>query len=541
MKLKSPMRVNKNKTIPALAGVCFCLAVAAVPVMAGNVLSNPGFESDPPGQSQNLVGWTWYGQSWGNTFNETGPAAHGGSNYFKVFQGFTGSVNYNGIYQDYVSGPGAAYVADGWAETISSDTIAGQNVAWLEVTFRDAGANVLALYRSSLISTNTILAGAFPVNAWDDLRVTNQYDPNTYVITNTASLLVAPPGTYFVRYQVVFQGDAAGSNGSVYFDDLDLNLTSAAPYGDWNIVWSDEFNGAAIDTNTWTFDNGNGGSNPGWGNNELEYYTSRTNNAYVAGGLLHIVARQESTNNFSFTSARMKTQGLVAWQYGRFEWRASLPAGVGFWPALWFLGTNITSVGWPGCGEMDVVENNGSALTNVQGSLHSGSDETAIYTFPAGGSVTGFHNYVLDWSSNSFLFYVDGHLYENQTGWSSSLGAAYPAPFNQPCFMLLNLAVGGNYTGNPSLATINANGGFPGELQVDYVRVYNLTPPLKISLTRTNNAFLVSWPSNVVGHLQAQLNPPGGLGSNWTDQTQYSNPAQLNPTNRSGFYRVASP
>src|ERR1700733_11252058 len=108
-KLKSPMRMNK--TVPAMtgicSGICFCLAIAtvaaiaAMPVMAGNVLTNPGFESDPPGQSQNLVGWTWYGQSWGNTFNETGPDAHGGSNYFKVFQGFTGGVNYDGIYQDY--------------------------------------------------------------------------------------------------------------------------------------------------------------------------------------------------------------------------------------------------------------------------------------------------------------------------------------------------------------------------------------------------------------------------------------------------------
>ena len=451
-----------NKTFLTLNGICFCLAIAVTPLMAGNVLTNPGFESDAPGQSQNIIGWTWYGQPWGNTFNETGPDAHGGTNYFKVFQGFTGSVNYSGIYQDYISGPGAAYVADGWAKTLSTDTLAGQNVAWLEVTFRDATANTLALYRSSLISTNTILAGAFPKNTWVDLPVTNQYDLNTYTITNRTSSLVAPSGTYFVRYQVVFQGDAAGANGSVYFDDLNLNLTSAAPYGDWNIVWSDEFNGVAIDTNTWTYDTGNGGSNPGWGNNELEYYTSRTNNAYVAGGLLHIVAQQESTNGFNYTSARMKSQGLASWKHGRFEWRASLPAGTGFWPALWFLGTNITSVGWPACGEMDVMENNGAALTNVQGSLHSGSDETAIYTFPNGGSVTNFHNYVLDWSSNAFLFYVDGHLYEMQTNWSSSLGAAYPAPFNQPCFIIMNLAVGGNYVGNPSVTTINANGGFPG-------------------------------------------------------------------------------
>lgn len=524
-----------NKIIGVALGICCGLIVATTPLQATNVLSNPGFESDASGQSQNLIGWTWYGQPWGNTLNETGADARSGSNFFKVFQGFTGSLNYNGVYQDYISGPGATYTADGWAKMLSTDALAGQNVAWVEVSFRDANSAMLALYRSSTITTNN-----FPKNTWINLPVTNQYNPNTYSLTNTAKTLIAPVGTYFVRYQVVLQGDAAGSTGSIYFDDLNLNLTSAAPYGDWNIVWSDEFNGAAIDTNTWTYDLGNGGSNPGWGNNELEYYTSRTNNASVSGGLLHIIAQKESTNGFSYTSARMKTQGLRAWKYGRFEWRARCPAGTGFWPALWFLGTNIPTAGWPGCGEIDVMETSGVALTNVQGSLHSGSDETAIYTFPDGGSASSFHTYVLDWSTNAFLYYVDGHLYQSQTSWTSSLGA-FPAPFDKPAFIILNLAVGGNYVGNPSLANINANGGFPGDMQVDYVRVLSQTGPLKVSMTRADNALLVSWPTNVVAHLQSQINASGGLGTNWTDQTQYSNPTQVNPTNSSGFFRVQSP
>jgi len=521
-----------NKKLLAVIGAS--LTLLALPLLAANVLSNPGFELH--GQSTNLFGWNAYG---GNTYNETGAAAHSGTNYFKVYQNFSGAVNYSGIYQDYISGPGASYTADGWAETLASDQIAGQDVAWIEVTFRDANANVLALYRSSLITTNAVLARTFPASTWVDLGVTNQYDPNTYAITNTTAALVAPAGTYFVRYQVVFQGDAAYSDGSVYFDDLNLNFTGASPYGNWNIVWDDEFNGTAIDTNTWTYDLGGGG----WGNNELEYYTSRTNNAYVAGGLLHIVAQQESYNGQSFTSARMKTEGLVSWLYGRFEWRARLPGGTGFWPALWFLGTNITTVGWPGCGEMDVTESSGGSPNFVQGSLHSGSDETAIYNFPAGDSVTNFHTYVLDWATNSFIWYVDGHLYEMQTGWSSSVGQPYPFPFNQPAFMIMNLAVGGNYVGNPTVAQINANGGFPGELQVDYVRVYHSTPPLKIALVRTNNGLLVSWPSNVVGHLQAQFNSNTmGLGtSNWSNLTQSNNPISINPTNNNAFFRVASP
>ena len=525
--------MNKKNWI--VSGICFWLFALATPLMASNVLTNPGFESNPPGQNQNLVGWTAYGS---NNYNQTGADARSGTNYFKVYQGFTSSVNYSGIYQDYISGPGATYAADGWAKTISTDTLAGQNVAWIEVTFRDGSANVLALYRSSVISTNAILAGTFPKNTWINLPVTNQYNPNTYAITNTTATLVAPPGTYFVRYQVVLQGDAANSGGSVYFDDFNLNLTSASAYGDWNIVWSDEFNGTTIDTNTWTYDLGAGG----WGNNELEYYTSRATNAFASGGLLHIVARKEAYGGQSFTSARMKTQGLAAWKYGRFEWRARCPAGTGFWPALWFLGTNITTVSWPGCGEIDVMETSGASLTNVQGSLHSGSDETSIYTFPDGGSVASFHTYVLDWSTNAFLFYVDGHLYQKQTSWTSSLGGAYPAPFDKPCFIIMNLAIGGNYVGNPSVAAINANGGFPGELQVDYLRVLSQTAPLKISLMLTNNALQFSWPSNVVGHLQAQLNPSGvGMGTNWSDLMQSNNPSSVNPTNSSAFYRLQSP
>jgi beta-glucanase (GH16 family) len=247
-----------------------------------------------------------------------------------------------------------------------------------------------------------------------------------------------------------------------------------------SLVWSDEFNGASIDLTKWTFDTGHGGSNPGWGNDELEYYTSRTNNAYVTNGMLHIRAQIETTNSsegtFYYTSARMKTQGLYWKTYGRIEWRAKLPAGVGFWPALWSLGTNINAIGWPGCGEIDVVENNGATITFEQGSIHSGSDATQVYNFTGGDSVTNFHVYDLDWNTNatggvSITWSVDGVAYETQTSWSSSTGNPYPYPFNQPFFFLMNLAVGGDYLGNPSTNSINPN--MPGEIVVDYMRVYD--------------------------------------------------------------------
>jgi hypothetical protein len=347
------------------------LVLFAAQVKAGDLLTNPGFELDAIGPTGVIVGWDTYSDSSGNVLSETSDfTAHGGSNYFKVYQAFNGAVNFSGIYQDNFSGPGAVYAADGWAYTSASDTLAGQNAAWIEVSFRDVNANVIALFRSASITTNAIAAGAFPKSAWRDLPVTNQYDPNTFAITNHVTALVAPAGTSFVRYQITFQGDAAGSSGSVYFDDLTLAQTAGGPQGNWNITWSDEFNGTSINPSTWTFESGN---NSGWGNNELEYYTSSNQNAYVSNGFLHIVALQQSIGGYQYTSARMKTEGLYSAEYGRFEWRASLPAGVGFWPALWMLGTNIDNVGWPECGEIDVMENNGSNLVQVQGSLHSGS------------------------------------------------------------------------------------------------------------------------------------------------------------------------
>ncbi len=517
-------------------GVVAVLAFSGQLAHSANLLINPGFEADPAGQTQVLVGWQTYGQ---NSYSETSATiAHSGTNYYKVYQAFSSSANSNGIYQDHISGPGTVYSAGGWAYTSSSDTLGGQNVGWVEVTSREASGNILALYRSALITTNLIATGQFPKNTWVYLPITNQYDPGTLAITNTTSALTAPARTSFVRYRIVFQGDAQNSAGSLYFDDLELVQTAGAPYGNWNIVWSDEFNGSSINPGVWTFDIGTGSG--GWGNNELEYYTSRTNNAFVSGGLLHLVARQESYAGSSYTSARMKTQGLYSKTYGRFEFRARLPQGLGFWPALWMLGTNITSVGWPACGEIDVMENKGAYPTNVQGSLHSGSDETKVYTLP-GGSVTNFHIYLLEWTTNAINWFVDGLLYETQTNWSSSIGP-YPAPFDRPFFLIMNLAVGGNYLGNPSTNAINANSTFPAEVQVDYLRIYDQTAPLQISVTRSNGNVLLTWPTNIVCHLQMQTNSAGtGLTGNWVDLPGTTSPLLAAPTNACAFYRLASP
>ena len=191
------------------------------------------------------------------------------------------------------------------------------------MSFRDASYNALALYRSVVVTSKN-LASFGGTNTWFDLRITNQCSftnasapillPGT--VTNSAVSLVAPAGTAYVRYQVVFAQGPDNANASMYFDDLALNQTGGTlpPATQWNIVWSDEFNGNSINTNVWAFETGTGCPGLcGWGNNELQYYTSRTNNAYESGGLLHIVAQQESMGGAS------PPIGQLSIRFGRFS------------------------------------------------------------------------------------------------------------------------------------------------------------------------------------------------------------------------------
>jgi beta-glucanase (GH16 family) len=250
------------------------------------------------------------------------------------------------------------------------------------------------------------------------------------------------------------------------------------------LVWHDEFNqpvGSGPDTTKWVYDLGVG--NPtGWGNNELETYTnSRSNSVIVAdpdatdGKALAIVAQ---SSNGSYTSARLNTETTYSFQYGRLETRARLPSGVGLWPAFWALGSDITTVTWPACGEIDVMEWIGSEPAQVDGSLHAtgypGAGLTASSMLPGGASYSdAYHVFAVDWYPSEIVFSVDGVVYEDQK--ESSLAAGYQWPFVQPFFILLNLAVGGNFPGPPDSATA-----FPQSYLVDYVRVYSLpssTPP----------------------------------------------------------------
>ncbi len=225
-----------------------------------------------------------------------------------------------------------------------------------------------------------------------------------------------------------------------------------------SLVWSDEFDTpGSPDATKWGFDTGAGG----WGNNELEYYTSRTDNAIVSNGTLKIIAKAESYNGSAYTSARLLTKDKYSFKYGKIEVRAKLPAPAGSWPAIWMLGNNFATAGWPACGEIDIMESRGNEPDKIYGTTHdpsSGGVGNGGTTVTA-GSTTDFHRYAVEWSAASVKFMVDDVVYYTFPNTGSS-------PFNQNFFIILNLAIGGNFGGNVDPAFTSA------VMEVDYVRVY---------------------------------------------------------------------
>jgi beta-glucanase (GH16 family) len=238
----------------------------------------------------------------------------------------------------------------------------------------------------------------------------------------------------------------------------------------YQLVWQDEFNGSAgqsPDSTKWTFDIGTGDN--GWGNQELQYYTDRTENVSLdSSGNLVITARRESFGGRPFTSARIKTQGIFEQTYGRFEARIKMPWGPGIWPAFWLLGSNIETVGWPQCGEIDIMEYRGQQTNLVHGTVHGpgysgGNAVTKSYGFENERFDTDFHLFAVEWGTDYIRFYVDDVLYQNIT--PGDLSGEWV--FNHPFFIILNIAVGGNYVGFPTSETP-----FPQSMIIDYVKVY---------------------------------------------------------------------
>jgi beta-glucanase (GH16 family) len=238
------------------------------------------------------------------------------------------------------------------------------------------------------------------------------------------------------------------------------------------LVMQDEFDiDGNLDSDLWSFDIGNGegtDAGPGWGNNELQYYTDRKENITVQNGILIITAKKESYEGSSYTSAKILTKGKFSQAYGRFEARMRLPYGQGMWPAFWLLGDNIDEVKWPNCGEIDIMENRGQEPSITNGTVHGpgysgGQAITKSYDLVNDRLDTGFHVFGIEWGPKYINFYVDDVLY-NQITPADVTGEWV---FDRPFYIIINLAVGGSFVGSP-----NSETSFPQTLLVDYVRVY---------------------------------------------------------------------
>jgi len=244
--------------------------------------------------------------------------------------------------------------------------------------------------------------------------------------------------------------------------------STPSSYPGYTLVWKDEFSGSGLDLTSWNQETGNGAG--GWGNNELEYYTISTKNTFVSNGNLVIEARKESIQGFNYSSGRMTTQNKKAFKFGRIDIRAKLPVGKGIWPALWMLGANISTVGWPACGEIDIMELIGTYPGRSHGTMHwkpvSGTNTSkgAEYNLASGNFSQQFHVFSILWVQDAIKWYIDDQLFLTTT--SADVGAAN-YPFNSDHFLIFNVAVGGNWPGSPDTNTV-----FPQRMFVDYVRVF---------------------------------------------------------------------
>lgn len=295
----------------------------------------------------------------------------------------------------------------------------------------------------------------------------------------------------------------------------------------WNLVWSDEFNGTSLNTADWTAEIGIGSS--GWGNNELQYYTNRSQNLQVTGGNLVITAQKESYSGSSYTSARIKTQGRKSFTYGKIEARMKLPSGQGIWPAFWMLGSNMDSVGWPKSGEIDIMERvNNNAYVN--GTVHWDANGHAEYGKVSGNlDFSQYHVYSVEWDAKYIRWYVDGSLFnefyiENNTGNTEE--------FQKPFFLLLNLAVGGNWPGSP-----NASTAFPAQMLVDYVRVYQAASSASIV-----SGGVYTFASKASGKVMDVVDVSTAAGAKihqWTNYTAANQQFRVDSTG-DGYYKLTA-
>jgi beta-glucanase (GH16 family) len=320
---------------------------------------------------------------------------------------------------------------------------------------------------------------------------------------------------------------------------------------DWQLVWHDEFNGTSINTNAWWADLGPGPCING--NNELELYTNSPANLQVTNGMLRILGQNiGSGTNYILTSVRLMSENIddcsgdlisnmtpsFVNPNGAVEWRAMLPQGTGLWPTLWLLprenfkdGENAIEGNWPNSGEIDAMENDGSEPDQVEQNLYYYNG--AFQSSESVSAVTNWHTYRLEWYTNQFNWYVDGVLGSTTTNWNAPPGYSYPAPFDAQSggfYIIMNLALGGNFTGSPSAAAVAAN--LPAEMDIDYVRVYTRVNPV-LSVARTNSGFIVSWlPQPAAWALEQTTSPTNA----WTQV-----PAAQYQTNQNQIFFIVPP
>jgi beta-glucanase (GH16 family) len=262
------------------------------------------------------------------------------------------------------------------------------------------------------------------------------------------------------------KGTIITENGSNIVTD-NTGYSTPSTYPGYTLAWHDEFDGSTLDLNSWNQEIGN---QNGWGNNELEYYTNSPKNTLVSNGNLIIEARKEPISGFNYSSGRMTTQNKKSFTFGRIDIRAKLPVGKGIWPALWMLGSNINTVGWPASGEIDIMELIGTYPSKVYGTMHwktvggTNTNKGSEYNLASGNFSQQFHVFSIIWTQDMIKWLVDDQLYLTTT--KADVGAAN-YPFNAPQFFIFNVAVGGNWPGAP-----DANTEFPERMFVDYVRVF---------------------------------------------------------------------
>lgn len=262
-------------------------------------------------------------------------------------------------------------------------------------------------------------------------------------------------------------GKATGTiqNNGTYLPVDGTGYAGATTYPGMTLAWSDEFTANYINSNNWSYDTGGSG----WGNNELEYYTNSNKNAFATSGYLVIEARKETMGTNNYTSARMISKDKKTFTYGRIDFRAKLPKGQGVWPALWMLGNNIGTTPWPACGEIDIMELLGHEAQKTYGTIHwgaAGGASTHIggnYSLPSLTFNDKFHLFSLKWEADKMTFLIDDVVFF--TANKSQVTGNYP--FDKPFFFIMNVAVGGNWPGNPDATTV-----FPQRMIVDYVRVF---------------------------------------------------------------------